>query len=89
MSWQDTVNGSYETLGGIMILLSVLRLHREKQVRGISILACFFFTTWGYWNLYYYWQLAQHVSWLGGIGVVIMNTIWLSQILWYSYKETT
>jgi uncharacterized membrane protein YfcA len=87
MSWQDFVNGSYETLGGLFVLLSILKLYKEKKVRGIHVLNVLFFATWGYWNLYYYRHLNQWISLIGGIGVTFTNTIWFSQIIYYSYME--
>jgi len=87
MNWADCVNGTYELLGAPFILLSVLKLHREKTVRGVSLWAVAFFCTWGYWNLYYYPSLGQWVSFAGGIAIVIMNTIWISQVVYYIRKE--
>ncbi len=85
--WPDIVNGTLEAAGGFFILLSILRLHKDKVVRGVSWIHVAFFSTWGYWNLFYYWQLDQWWSWYGGIGVVTMNTLWLFQIVWWSWVE--
>jgi len=87
MTLPDTINGIFELFGGLFILLSIIKLHKDKKVKGISWLAVVFFTLWGYWNLYYYPHLGQTVSFWGGIGVVTMNTIWLGQMGWYIRKE--
>ena len=86
MIWPDIVNGCYEFLGAPFILLSVLKLHRDKEVKGVSWIAIVFFTTWGYWNLFYYPHLGQWVSFAGGIALVGVNTLWLCQIALYSLR---
>jgi hypothetical protein len=86
MNIADLINGSYEILGGFFILTSINKLHKEKQVHGVSWVHAGFFATWGYWNLYYYPYLGQTWSFIGGIGVVVTNTIWLIQLIYYSKR---
>ena len=87
MLWPDIVNGTYELLGAPFILLSVISLYKHKSIKGVHILHVCFFTTWGYWNLFYYPHLHQWCSFLGGIAIVIVNTIWMSQIFYYRKIE--
>lgn len=83
----DFINGMFECAGGFAILLSVIKLHFDKLVRGVSWPHILFFTFWGFWNIYYYPHLDQMYSLIGGIFIVIVNTIWVSQILYYNWKE--
>ena len=87
MQIPDLVNGLFELFGGGFILLSIIKLHKQKLVRGVSWLHVLFFTFWGYWNLFYYPHLGQHLSLLGGIGVVVLNTAWVTQIFYYIREE--
>lgn len=87
MAWQDFLNGSFELLGGLFILLSIIKLHREKRVRGVSYIHVGYFTAWGYWNIYYYPYLNQWISFIGGLSVVTINTFWLGQIIYYTIME--
>ncbi len=82
----DIINGLFECLGGIFITLSIIKLHKDKSVRGVSLYPVAFFSVWGYWNLYFYPSLGQWWSFWGGIGVVVMNTIWLGQLIYYSKR---
>jgi hypothetical protein len=86
MMWQDNVNGLYEFLGGLFVLLNVLRVYKDKQVRGVSIVATGFFASWGLWNLYYYPHLGQWASFLGGCCIVSMNLLWIGLMLYYVRK---
>jgi len=85
--WQDKVNGLFELLGGLFIMLSCIRLYKDKKVRGVSVVAITYFTLWGYWNIHYYPHLNQWVSFIGGLCVVIVNTTWLIMMIYYIRKE--
>ena len=83
----DIINGVYETLGAPFIFLSIMKLYHDKKVRGVSITHALFFTSWGFWNLYYYPHLGQWASFIGGVLLVGFNTFWISQMIYYSKKE--
>lgn len=87
MAIPDLINGCYEALGSLFILMSILRLHKDKKVRGVSIIGVAFFMSWGYWNLYYYPSLNQWWSFIGGLFIVISNTFWVGQMIYYSVLE--
>jgi hypothetical protein len=89
MQWQDLVNGAYELFGAPFIFLSVLKLYRDKSIRGVDFHHVGYFTSWGIWNLYYYPHLDQWASFIGGIATTLVNSIWLGQILYYSRKENS
>lgn len=86
MNWPDIVNGCYEFLGAPFIFLSVIKLYRDKEVKGISWIHAGFFTTWGYWNLFYYPHLDQWFSFAGGIAIVVVNTLWFYLLIHYSLR---
>jgi len=66
------------------IMPSILKLVHDKQVKGVSWVHASFFSVWGIWNLYYYPSLGQWNSFLGGIGIVTVNTIWVGLMIYYS-----
>jgi len=85
--WQDTINGMYELLAGSLIGFNIRRLYIDKKVRGVSTFSTIILTSWGYWNLYYYPYLNQWLSFFGGLSMVIFNTIWVIQIIYYNHLE--
>ena len=87
MLWPDFVNGAFETAGGFFICLSIRNLHRAKVVRGVSWVHVAFFSSWGYWNLFFYPHLDQWLSFWGGAFLVAANTAWLLQIAFYLHRE--
>lgn len=85
----DTINGSFEFLGGFFIFLSAKKVYEDKQVKGIHWLTIAFFALWGYWNVYYYPYLGQWVSFVGGISVSLSNTVYVYLLLYYGRKNVT
>lgn len=79
----DLINGLFEFGAGGMIGLHARRLWIDKKVRGASTVATTFMMAWGFWNLYYYPNLDQMWSFIGGLSVVTANVIWLSLMLKY------
>ena len=85
--WQDGINGLFELLGGIFVLLNCIKLYSDKKVKGVSFIAMAYFVLWGYWNIYYYPHLEQWISFAGGLTIVAMNTLWIVMGFYYIRKE--
>lgn len=81
--WQDAVNGIFEMAGAPFIFLSVLKLYKDKEVKGVSWAATAFFSSCGLWNLYFYPFMGAWLSFFGGLALVLVNLIWLAQIVYY------
>lgn len=79
----DHINGCFEFIGGVLLLLNCRRMYRDKEVKGMSIWPVMFFTSWGYWNVFFYPSLEQWWSFYGGLMVAVANTLWISMILYY------
>jgi len=83
----DKLNGMFELVGALVLLLNVRRLWKDKQVQGVSMWAAAFFAAWGWWNLYYYPYLGQWWS-CGASGLVaIVNTAWVSLALTLKWRR--
>lgn len=83
----DLINGLFESIGGVLLFLNVLRIVKDKRVQGLSLIPVSFWSLWGFWNLFYYPHLDQWVSFAGGLLVVGMNTIWVCLAAWYSWRQ--
>lgn len=78
MSWADFVNALFEGWGAVAIFFNCVALYKAKQVRGVNMGSMAFFTSWGFWNLYYYPSLGQWMSFAAGMAIVALNCVWLS-----------
>lgn len=83
MNWADFTNGLFEFIGGLLILNHCRAVLRDKAVAGVSILSTAIFTSWGFWNLYYYPSLGQWWSFTGGLLIVAANCLWVYLMLKY------
>lgn len=84
----DLINGIFESVASLFILLHVLKLYRDKEVKGVALTPFFFFTLWGFWNLIYYPSVNCWYSFFGGIAVVLVNTIYTGMLMYYSRKQS-
>lgn len=87
MNWADLANGLYETLAGIFLAISCCKLYHDKRIMGWSIGTQLFFTTWAYWNIFFYAHLNQWISWVGGLFVVFFNSLWTGMAIYYTRKN--
>lgn len=83
----DIINGLFESLAGFVILLSCWQILKKKQLEGVSLFHIIFFNAWGVWNIFYYPHLGQWVSFVGGLGVLAGNTLWLCLCIYYCRKQ--
>ena len=87
MNTPDLINGLFEIIAGLFLLQNCWRLYKDKEVRGWSILSQAFFTSWSYWNCYYYPGLNQWLSFFSGILVCVANTLWTTMAIYYTRKN--
>src|SRR5690349_21170123 len=87
MTTPDLINGLFELTGGLLNWGNVIRLYRDKQVRGVYVPAWALFTLWGFWNLYYYPHLNQWMSFAGGLVIVTANTVWVALAGYYRERH--
>lgn len=81
----DLVNGVFELFGSVLIWMSIRKIMVDKCSRGVSVIHISFFSCWGFWNLFYYPHLDQWISFVGGISIVVANTIWA--VLMFKYRR--
>jgi hypothetical protein len=87
MNWPDAVNGGFELFGAPFVLMSLIKVIREKDSSGVSYITIMFFSSWGYWNLFFYSHLGQWLSLFGGVAVTLANTAWMIAVFYYRRKR--
>ena len=83
----DVVNALFECGGGLLLIINVARLIRDKKISGVSVWPTAWWTLWGIWNLFYYPVLAQWASFAAGILVVLANAAWVGLAVWYGRRK--
>lgn len=84
MQLNDTVNGLFEFIGGLLMVRNAYQIWKDKQVKGVYWPVWIFFTAWGWWNMYYYPSLGQWLSFSGGALIAAANTVWASLAFYYT-----
>ncbi len=81
----DLINGLFELLGAAFVGLTCRRILIDRQCKGVSVWQAAYFTSWGFWNLFFYPHVGQWLSFWGGIAVVLVNTTWLGLMVRYRH----
>lgn len=89
MNTPDTINGAFELFGAVAATLNILKLLKDKSVKGVDWRVAAFWVGWGLWNLYYYPHLSQWSSFIGGAFVVVANAAWVMLALKYLHPKIT
>lgn len=87
MNIPDLVNGCFELFGAVSICSNIFQIRKDKVVKGVDPKVTVFFTSWGVWNLFYYYNLEQYLSWYGGMAIVLTNAVWLWHVCYYKAKQ--
>ena len=87
MQVNDLINGLFELVGGLLGVINIVSLVKDKAIKGVSWIPANFFMVWSAWNLYYYPSLKQPISFIGGIGIFLSNGIWIYLVFYYKYKK--
>jgi hypothetical protein len=85
----DQINALLIFIGSLMVFKSCYIVYRDKVVRGVSLLANLYFTSWGMWNIYYFPHLHQFWSFSAEMCICTANILWLFLMLYYKQKEKT
>lgn len=79
----DAINACFQFGGSAVLMKNVVQLHKDKEVKGVHWVPTLFFASWGMWNLFYYPHLDQRLSFIAGLFLVTVNTIWFLQMVYY------
>lgn len=79
----DHINAVFEGGSALFIASNVRRLYVDKKLSGVNVATTAWFSVWGFWNLFYYFGLAQWFSWAMGAFVFLANTTWVILALVY------
>lgn len=83
----DLINGLFECVGALVLVMNVRQLLKDKILHGVHILPTVFYTGWGIWNLYYYPSLDQWFSFIGAIAIVAVNAMWVTLAIYYTRNK--
>lgn len=83
----DLITSLFQICAIIFQLDNIVKLYRDKDIKGVSLYIFILYTIWAVWNLYYYMILQQSLSFIIGIFTVIVNLIWISLAVYYKNNK--
>lgn len=85
----DLINGVFELVASLMVVLNCRRLLIDKKVRGVSKSATAFFIAWGFYGLGVFLRIESFWSVIGAITLISANIVWLAMMMHYAQAEHT
>jgi hypothetical protein len=83
----DVINCAFEMFGSVAVSYNVAGLLKDKAVKGFRLAPMFFFTAWGFWNLFFYRHLAQPFSFVGCAAMTAVNLLYVCLAIYYTRKK--
>ena len=82
----DLINSLFELAGALLTMMSVRQVWKDRGYAGIYLPAVVLFTSWGFWNLWYYSSLKQWWSVAATVIMVTTNSAWVGLMLKYGRR---
>ena len=79
----DLINSLFQLSAGILTWLNIIKIRKDKDTKGMSLVPLFIYCSMGYWNIYFYHHINKPISLIAGLSITAANTIWVLHILYY------
>ncbi|MCX6159238.1 MAG: hypothetical protein NTY74_14755 [Ignavibacteriae bacterium] len=86
---EDFINTLFQFFGSAAAMSNILKIRKDKQVKGISVWASLFFSMWGLWSLYYYNASEHSINFYYFALLSLLNIIWLVMAFYYKLTKKT
>jgi hypothetical protein len=83
----DMANAAFEVCGALAVWANFAAILKDKGYAGTRIPMMIFFTSWGFWNLYFYAHLIQWVSLYASLLLTSGNVAVVSAMAWFGRKR--
>lgn len=83
MKYLDLINSIFFFASSFFVWLNVLKLTKDKAIKGVKLSPGFFFSISTIWGMYYYYQISQMWSFLGMTLLAGANTCWIALAVYY------
>tara|TARA_R100000329_G_scaffold77133_1_gene66308 strand:- start:32 stop:307 length:276 start_codon:yes stop_codon:yes gene_type:complete len=84
----DQINSGFIFVAGIFYVLNLLKLIKDKDVKGISKLSIVFFSIWNIWTLFFFLMVTEFWWTIGAyIIVTVLNVVYIILMIKYGRKK--
>jgi hypothetical protein len=83
----DVINGIFEVCGSVAVWLNFAAILKDRGYAGTRVPMMAFFTSWGFWNLFFYSHLMQWVSLYASVLLTSGNVAVIAAMLYFGRKK--
>lgn len=83
----DLSNAFFEGVGAILTWTNVMRIRRDREVKGIDWRVTAFWSAWGVWNVGYYDSVGHPLSMWAGAFLAAGNVCWVLHAVHYTRRR--
>lgn len=84
----DQINSGFIFVAGIFYVLNLLKLIKDKDIKGISKLSIVFFSIWNIWTLFFFLMVTEFWWTIGAyIIVTVLNVVYIILMIKYGRKK--
>ncbi len=83
----DYINACFEFIAGLLLMLNIRKIRRDKQSKGVSLAPVVFMVCWGIWNLFFYPSVGAIASFWLGLFCTSVNFTWVLLMIYYSFEK--
>jgi hypothetical protein len=83
----DLINGAFEILGSFAVWGNFLAILKDRGYAGTRLPMMAFFTTWSFWNLYFYSHLLQWFSLYASMLLTLGDCAVVSAMMYFGRKK--
>jgi hypothetical protein len=82
----DLTQAAFEAGSACFQVMNVRAIRKHKTVKGVHWTPTAFFTAWGIYNLWFYAVIGLPLAWWAGLGITLVNMVWLGHAIYYSRR---
>ena len=84
----DQIISGFIFVAGIFYVLNLLKLIKDKDIKGISKLSIVFFSIWNIWTLFFFLMVTEFWWTIGAyIIVTVLNVVYIILMIKYGRKK--
>ena len=84
----DQINSGFVLMAALFYVLNLLKLMKDKEIKGISKISIGFFSLWNVWTLFFFIKVSEYWWTIGAYVVVaILNVAYITLMIKYGLKK--
>jgi hypothetical protein len=84
----DQINSGFVLMAALFYVLNLLKLMKDKEVKGISKISIGFFSLWNVWTLYFFIKVSEYWWTIGAYMIVaVLNIAYITLMIKYGVKK--